>query len=114
MRPLGKRASDLGRVGEDHGQPANPASQRVQHADRDGEHASPSDAPGRNNDADPKACERIGRRSSPHQGEGGERPEKVALCHIPPGNPDNARTLSVSEDALAAHLGHGDSPGGCS
>jgi hypothetical protein len=32
--------------------------------------------------------------------------EKVTICHIPPGNPDKAKTLSISRAALAAHLAH--------
>jgi len=39
--------------------------------------------------------------------------DKVAICHIPPGNPDNAHTITVSQSALAAHLGHGDYEGEC-
>ena len=38
---------------------------------------------------------------------------KVEICHIPPGNPDNAHTISISENALAAHLEHGDRLGPC-
>ncbi len=32
---------------------------------------------------------------------------KVNVCHIPPSDPDNWHTISVSSNALAAHLGHG-------
>lgn len=39
--------------------------------------------------------------------------DKVEICHVPPGNPDNARTISVSANALAAHLAHGDTEGAC-
>jgi len=39
--------------------------------------------------------------------------EKVCLCHIPPGNPDNAHTICVSKNAVAAHLAHGDTLGPC-
>ena len=39
---------------------------------------------------------------------------KVQVCHIPPGNPDNFHTITVNENALQAHLGHGDLPGSCS
>jgi len=39
--------------------------------------------------------------------------EKVTICHLPPGNPDNAHTLSVGADAVEAHLGHGDYLGEC-
>ena len=39
---------------------------------------------------------------------------KVAVCHVPPGNPGNPQSLMVSGSALQAHLGHGDSLGACS
>ena len=39
---------------------------------------------------------------------------KVKVCHIPPGNPQNAKTLCVSCNALAAHIAHGDYLGPCS
>lgn len=38
---------------------------------------------------------------------------KVTICHVPPGNPDNAHTISVSPHAVDAHLGHGDYCGPC-
>ena len=38
---------------------------------------------------------------------------KVTICHVPPGNPDNAHTISVSPNAANAHLGHGDFCGPC-
>ena len=34
--------------------------------------------------------------------------DKVAVCHIPPGNPANAHTIVVGAPAVAAHLRHGD------
>jgi hypothetical protein len=37
----------------------------------------------------------------------------ITLCHIPPGNPSNAHTISVGAPALRAHLRHGDSVGAC-
>ena len=37
----------------------------------------------------------------------------VTICHVPPGNRVNARTLSVSENAVPAHLAHGDACGEC-
>jgi hypothetical protein len=39
--------------------------------------------------------------------------KKVTICHIPPGNPDNAHTITVSESAVDAHMAHGDSMGEC-
>jgi hypothetical protein len=38
---------------------------------------------------------------------------KVQVCHIPPGNPGNFHTITISENALQAHLGHGDLAGAC-
>ncbi len=37
-------------------------------------------------------------------------PSKVTVCHMPPGNTDNPRAITISTNALAAHLEHGDSP----
>jgi len=34
--------------------------------------------------------------------------KKIEICHAPPGNPDNAHTLSISVNAMRAHLAHGD------
>ncbi len=38
---------------------------------------------------------------------------RVTICHIPPGNPGNAHTISVGARAVPAHLAHGDSCGPC-
>ena len=38
---------------------------------------------------------------------------KTCLCHIPPGNPDNAHTICVGNPAVPAHLAHGDTLGAC-
>jgi len=46
-------------------------------------------------------------------GNGGDDDGKVTICHIPPGNPDNAHTIRVSENAVDAHLDHGDTLGEC-
>jgi|SRR5918998_435598 hypothetical protein len=43
----------------------------------------------------------------------GNNNRKVTICHIPPGNPDNAHTIRVSENAVDAHLAHGDTLGKC-
>lgn len=37
----------------------------------------------------------------------------VTICHIPPGNPSNAHTITISINALPAHLAHGDYIGAC-
>jgi len=39
---------------------------------------------------------------------------KVLLCHVPPGNPDNAHTIAVKLDKADKHLAHGDTLGACS
>jgi hypothetical protein len=38
---------------------------------------------------------------------------KVDVCHIPPGNPANAHIIQVSENAVPAHLAHGDTLDEC-
>lgn len=42
------------------------------------------------------------------------RAAKVAVCHIPPGNPANAHIIEVAESAVPAHLAHGDVLAVCS
>jgi len=37
---------------------------------------------------------------------------KATICHIPPGNPANAHTITVGAPAVAAHEAHGDDVGG--
>jgi hypothetical protein len=39
--------------------------------------------------------------------------DKIEICHIPPGNPGNAHTITVSMSAWAAHEAHGDYQGAC-
>jgi len=34
--------------------------------------------------------------------------KKIEICHVPPENLDNAHTLSISVNAMRAHLAHGD------
>jgi len=38
---------------------------------------------------------------------------KITICHIPPGNPNNKKTLTISSSALQAHINHGDVMGSC-
>ncbi|AFE06254.1 putative lipoprotein [Corallococcus coralloides DSM 2259] len=38
---------------------------------------------------------------------------RVTICHIPPGNPANAHSITVGLPAVAAHLRHGDTLGAC-
>ncbi len=40
--------------------------------------------------------------------------EKVVVCHIPPGNPENAHEIVISSNAVPAHLAHGDKLEPCS
>ncbi|RKZ44344.1 MAG: hypothetical protein DRR16_26960 [Candidatus Parabeggiatoa sp. nov. 3] len=39
--------------------------------------------------------------------------KKVTLCHIPRKNPEAAHTITISKNALLAHLAHGDTEGPC-
>ena len=38
---------------------------------------------------------------------------KVEVCHLPPGNKANFHTITISSNALAAHLAHGDYADAC-
>lgn len=42
-----------------------------------------------------------------------EGPLFFTVCHVPPGNPDNTRTITVGYAAAQDHLAHGDHPGPC-
>ena len=39
--------------------------------------------------------------------------DQVTICHMPPGRPSNGRTITISINALPAHLAHGDIIGPC-
>ena len=43
----------------------------------------------------------------------GNNMNKVELCHCPPGNPSNCKTLCISAGDVATHLSHGDLLGEC-
>ncbi|GAG39830.1 unnamed protein product, partial [marine sediment metagenome] len=45
------------------------------------------------------------------QGNSGKN--KITICHIPPGNPDKQRTMTVPEPAWRGHESHGDVLGSC-
>lgn len=34
--------------------------------------------------------------------------DKVTICHVPPGNPENAHTITIDSHALKAHLGENE------
>jgi len=38
---------------------------------------------------------------------------KVKVCHVPPGNPANFHTITIDDNAVQAHLAHGDLLGSC-
>lgn len=39
---------------------------------------------------------------------GGNNPCTITICHVPPGNPANCHEITISINALPAHLAHGD------
>lgn len=43
----------------------------------------------------------------------GNNNNKVLICHVPPGNPNNAQTNCVNSNAVQSHLNHGDYLGEC-
>jgi len=38
---------------------------------------------------------------------------QVTICHYPPGNTSNPQTITVAQNAVAAHQKHGDTLGAC-
>lgn len=80
------------------GESAVPA--HLAHGDTEG--ACEGDEPG--GEGDPEGEE---------EGEETEEETKVAVCHVPPGNPENPHTIEVGESAVPAHLAHGDTEGAC-
>ncbi len=56
----------------------------------------------------------VGKGDAPEEADDeAEDGEGVTLCHVPPGNPDNAHTITVGAPAVRAHLRHGDRLGAC-
>lgn len=43
----------------------------------------------------------------------GDNNDKVVVCHVPPGNPNNEHEICISPNATQAHLAHGDYCGPC-
>ena len=43
----------------------------------------------------------------------GSGPQQVTICHIPPGKPDKANTITIDASAWPAHQAHGDTMGPC-
>ncbi|MBU0488883.1 MAG: T9SS type A sorting domain-containing protein, partial [Bacteroidetes bacterium] len=39
--------------------------------------------------------------------------DKLLICHLPPGNSSNPKTICINKNALPAHLAHGDYCGPC-
>lgn len=39
--------------------------------------------------------------------------EEETICHMPPGNPENWKTMTLPKSAIKAHLNHGDKLGAC-
>jgi hypothetical protein len=55
-----------------------------------------------------------GQGSDPADDDGDATIDHVVICHVPPGNPDNAHTITVGAPAVAAHTAdHGDRSGPC-
>ena len=70
----------------------------------------PQQAPGAQQGPGAQQAPRAQQGPSAQQGGGAT---KVVICHIPPGNPANAHTITVGAPAVPAHLKHGDLPGTC-
>ena len=68
---------------------------------------------GRGNDADEVGASSSAEKNRSNPTQDGDASKKVTICHIPPGNPPNAHTITVGEPAVRAHLAHGDHLGPC-
>jgi len=38
----------------------------------------------------------------------GVTPEKITICHMPPGNPSNCQEITISVNAFETHMDHHD------
>ncbi len=43
----------------------------------------------------------------------GDNDDKLLICHVPPGNPENEHEICISTNAVQTHLTHGDYCGPC-
>ena len=43
----------------------------------------------------------------------GNKMDKVTVCHVPAGNPENAHAICIAPAAVGVHLAHGDMLGAC-
>lgn len=59
------------------------------------------------------ACVTVSKTVTPIDVRCGNKNDKVVVCHIPPGNPDNRHDICISPNAVQAHLDHGDKLGSC-
>jgi len=46
-------------------------------------------------------------------GNGGPPGDKTVICHVPPGNPSKAHTITIGDPAVSKHIAHGDYVGSC-
>jgi hypothetical protein len=61
----------------------------------------------------PKCSDEVATGASHHGMSPDRTGGKVAVCHIPPGNPANMHTIVIGAAAVRAHLAHGDKLGAC-
>lgn len=54
-----------------------------------------------------------GSTSSSNGSEGTPQDPEIQICHFPPGNPRNHKTITVGSSAWSAHASHGDRRGPC-
>ena len=81
---------------------------------------TPTESPSESPSATPSVEESPAESPSPaddedkdEEEEEDEGSEKVKICHIPPGNPENAHTIDIDSSSVEEHLAHGDYEGEC-
>lgn len=70
--------------------------------------------PGATNQYTITATNTVGRDSESANLRCTEDVKMVSICHIPPGNPAGAATITIPEDTWPSHQAHGDVRGACS
>lgn len=99
------------------GQPAAPVYLTPERSPRSDDDTEPAQPANPNPPAHPQPSAEPTSAPPPTNGGsgGGEEKKDVTICHIPPGNPDKRKTMTVSQSSWEnEHSEHGDTLGACS
>jgi hypothetical protein len=105
----GDKGKDDDKSGKDDGKKRNDGDKGTD----DGKNGKDDDKNAKDNDKNGKNGNDDGKNGNDDGKDGKDDGKKLTICHVPPGNPDNAHTISVGAGAVEAHLAHGDYLGPC-